>query len=74
MHVGQSLVAFFRAIGPFTGGTLVAWSLRNGLGFPLNHFFPFFVANGIGVFVLAASFKLPTRVNKAYREALADVQ
>jgi len=38
-----SIVALIRSLGPLTAGTLFGWSLNNGLGFPFNYYFAYFL-------------------------------
>jgi hypothetical protein len=41
--LAQTSAATMRFIAPLVGGTLWAWSLQNGLGFPFNNYLIFFV-------------------------------
>jgi apolipoprotein N-acyltransferase len=61
---GQSLVAMLRLFGPFSGSSLLSWSITNGLGFPLDHHFMFYVVSALLLLILGLSFLLPTTINE----------
>jgi MFS family permease len=67
--LGQSLVAFFRMIGPTIGGSLTSWSLQLEIGWHVNHFIPFLVLMILlfCLYVLTVA-KLPVRLNKPKQE------
>lgn len=50
--IGQSLAAVGRMTGPIAGGNLFAWSETNGMGWPLNFHFTFYM---IALVTLAGS-------------------
>jgi len=41
--LAQSTASLFRGIGPLSGGFMLSWSLSNGLDFPFDHYFTFFI-------------------------------
>jgi len=60
----QSLVAMLRLFGPFSGSSLLSWSITNELGFPFDHHFIFFVVGTLFLFMLGLSFGLPNTINE----------
>jgi hypothetical protein len=61
---GQSLVAMLRLFGPFSGSSLLSWSLTNNLGFPFDYHFMFFVVSSLLMLLLGLSFLLPNTINE----------
>ncbi|KAN0009059.1 hypothetical protein ACTFIU_008950 [Dictyostelium citrinum] len=62
--LGQSLVAATRTIAPTLGGTILSWSLTNGLPFPFNFFFVFILMGIVMLIPLITSkFFFPHSLN-----------
>jgi len=53
-----------RTFGPAFGGIIFAWSLTNGLSYPLDISFVFYVIGTLSLLQTAFAFKLPDRLNK----------
>jgi len=66
--LGQSLVALLRGIAPLTTGFLFSWSTTNGLSFPLNIYFMFFVQALCAGAILLYTIGLPLSLNKPKAE------
>jgi len=61
--MGQSTVSLSRGIGPLVGGFILSWSLSNGLDFPFDHYFSFFICS-FGLFCTTMiSFILPKSID-----------
>ena len=45
------------------GGSLLAWSLANGYGFPLNHYFSFFFLSAVFLLQFIMTLFLPPSIN-----------
>jgi len=54
----QTWGSLLRAIAPTVGSYVLAWSLTNGQGFPLNHYFTFFFIAFFGLICVALAFLL----------------
>jgi MFS family permease len=48
-----------RALAPFVGGNLLAWSVNNGLGFPLNHYLVFLLLSIVAAGNVGLTYALP---------------
>jgi hypothetical protein len=66
--LGQSLVAFLRAIGPYFGAMVLAWSFENGLPFPLNRYFIFCIMSLLCVINFVMTIGLPEELNRPKAE------
>jgi MFS family permease len=62
--LGQSTAALARTFGPAVGGILFAWSLTNGLSYPLDISFVFYLIGTLSLLQTVLAFKLPDRLNK----------
>eukprot|EP01006_Ploeotia_vitrea_P051581 TRINITY_DN67579_c5_g1_i1.p1 TRINITY_DN67579_c5_g1~~TRINITY_DN67579_c5_g1_i1.p1 ORF type:complete len:601 (-),score=265.06 TRINITY_DN67579_c5_g1_i1:759-2486(-) len=51
--IGQSQAALGRAIAPVLGGTMFAWSMTNGLSWPLNFHFCWYIFGAVGALTLS---------------------
>eukprot|EP01114_Cavostelium_apophysatum_P002428 TRINITY_DN1216_c0_g1_i1.p1 TRINITY_DN1216_c0_g1~~TRINITY_DN1216_c0_g1_i1.p1 ORF type:complete len:531 (+),score=102.18 TRINITY_DN1216_c0_g1_i1:165-1757(+) len=69
--LGQSMVALFRAFAPAFGASMLAWSFENGLSFPLNFFFTYWVTFLMALIPLFMSFYLPKTLNLPMNEVHA---
>ena len=68
--VSQSMVSLGRIVGTVSMSSLLAWSLNNGLPFPLNQYLPFYV---LAATLFTASFLslfVPRSVNAPREEAV----
>lgn len=54
-----ALSAPIKAIGPAVGGSLMAWSLSNGLSFPFNYYFTYLVLSVASLLVFASTAMYP---------------
>lgn len=61
-------MALLRAIGPFVGGNILAWSFANGLPFPVNYFFAFLICSLLALIPLLMTINLPLSLNKPKNE------
>ncbi|KAM9960428.1 hypothetical protein ACTFIW_009568 [Dictyostelium discoideum] len=67
--LGQSLVAATRTVAPTLGGTILSWSLTNGLPFPLNFFFPFILMSICTIIpIITSKFFFPLSLNSPINE------
>lgn len=64
----QSLVAFWRATGPFLGGSILAWSFGNGLSIPFDFHFTFFMLDFIAIIIFCISLKQSKNINIPQKE------
>ena len=53
---GMSAAALCRAAGPSAAGAIIAWSLTNGLSFPLNYWCSFITASAVYAAIVALTF------------------
>jgi len=67
--LGQSLVALLRGIGPVLAGFLFSWSTTNGLPFPMNIYFMFFIEAVLSIGILIFTLGLPLKINKPKAES-----
>ena len=63
--MGQSAASLARGVGPALASVAFAWSLTNGLPFPLNSYFIYLVIVTLAVTTLAISATLPKSVNRS---------
>ena len=66
--IGQSFVAFLRAIAPAASGILYAWSVGTGLAFPINYYFSFVAGSFVCLALIIWSFFLPASLDDPYEE------
>ncbi|KAM9983701.1 hypothetical protein ACTFIY_000409 [Dictyostelium cf. discoideum] len=67
--LSQSLVAATRTVAPTLGGTILSWSLTNGLPFPFNFFFPFILMSiCITIPIITSKFFFPLSLNSPIDE------
>jgi MFS family permease len=62
--LAMSVASVFKSVGPIVGGVIFAWSATNGLAFPLDHHFSFFL---VAVLTLMESYfisKMPKHLNR----------
>lgn len=64
----QSFASLLRSVGPFIGTSVFAWSLTNGLTWPLDHRFVFYIVAGMTVVVMTVALLLPRRLNSTPRQ------
>jgi len=61
--IAQSTASLMRGLGPLSGGFMLSWSLSNGLDFPFDHYFTFFIF-ALGLCVTSfVSFFLPKSID-----------
>jgi hypothetical protein len=65
----QAAASLFRAIGPISGGSIFAWSVGNGLSFPFDFHFVFFILAVIGGCNACLSFSFSQSINKPRSDA-----
>jgi len=61
--IAQSSASLCRGFGPLLGGIMLTWSLSNGIGFPFDHYFTFFVMGLSMLVMLGLSFLLTPAIN-----------
>jgi len=61
--VSQSGVALMRSFSPVISTTLISWTLTNGLPFPLDYHFTFFILSLNVLIYLCISFVTPKSIN-----------
>jgi len=59
----QSFASIARGLGPLLGGIMLTWSLSNGLSFPFDQYFVYFVLAFCLFIMLGISFLLDTTIN-----------
>lgn len=59
----QTLCSGMRAAAPTVGGSLLAWSLQNGLGMPFNQYFSFFFLSCSFLLQFLLTLLLPESIN-----------
>jgi len=64
----QSCMALSRIIAPTIGATIFTWSITNGIGFPFNSYFLYFLLSLIQFFIVLLSLLLSSRLNEKKRE------
>lgn len=62
--IGQSMASIGRTIGPSIGANIFAWSINNGLGWPLDFHFIFYILTFIGSFTSVLTLTLPSTIDK----------
>ena len=62
--IGQTFASLGRMIGPISGGSLFAWSETNGLGWPLNFHFTFYVIAAVSLAQLILAVRLPESISR----------
>lgn len=61
--MAQSVASLARGLGPLIGGLILSWSLSNGLKFPFDHYFSFFVWALLHFSCTALSLALPKSID-----------
>jgi len=64
----QTWTSLLRATAPSIGANMLAWSLTNNIGFPLNHYFSFLVISIIYFSNFALTFLLDKSINNRKEE------
>ncbi|KAL6049513.1 protein ZINC INDUCED FACILITATOR-LIKE 1-like [Balamuthia mandrillaris] len=67
--LGQSLASLGRTVGPTVAGVTFSWSLSNGIGFPFDFRFAYFVLALLCLFGVLISLVLPSTINVSFDEA-----
>ncbi|KAH3765945.1 transporter, major facilitator family protein [Pelomyxa schiedti] len=65
--IGQTVASIGRCVGPLSATVLFAWTLENGLGFPLDYRFSFIVTASIPLISLLLTIRLPKSLNYPYQ-------
>jgi hypothetical protein len=66
--IGQTCASLGRLSGPYLGSVLFAWSETNGLNWPFNQFFVFYLLAVMAVFIYQYSLYLPKSIQRRKRE------
>ncbi len=69
--IGQSFASFARFLGPYSGGTMFAWSETNKF-WPLNYHFVFLVIGIISIFNGIISYTLPNSIQKSKKQETSE--
>lgn len=64
--LGMTLGSLGKSIGPAVGSVIFAWTLTNGIGFPLDYHFIFYLGGLIAALVSLMTFWLPPSLEKSY--------
>jgi hypothetical protein len=57
------MLGLSRSLFIFSGGSLLAWSLQNGLGMPFNYYFSFFFISASFLLQFVLTLLLPSSIN-----------
>mmetsp|Transcript_29208 Transcript_29208/g.58294 ORF Transcript_29208/g.58294 Transcript_29208/m.58294 type:complete len:559 (-) Transcript_29208:23-1699(-) len=66
--IGQTCASIGRLSGPYLGSVLFAWSETNGLEWPFNQYFVFYVSAILAVMIYQYSLYLPRSIQRRKRE------
>ena len=69
--IGQSFASFARFLGPYSGGTMFAWSENNKF-WPLNYHFVFLFIGIISIFNGIISYTLPNSIQKSKKQETSE--
>jgi len=61
--IAQSTTSFARTLGPLLSGLALSWGMSNGIGFPFDQYFIFFVLGIVFVISVILSCILPPTIN-----------
>lgn len=67
--IGQSFASLARFLGPYSGGTMFAWSENNN-AWPLNYHFVFLVIGTLSIFNGIISQALPNSIQKSKKQEI----
>jgi hypothetical protein len=66
--IGQTFASLGRLLGPYFGASIFAWSENNGLKWPLNFHFCFYLLAVINIINYGISLQLPRSIQRRKRE------
>jgi len=66
--IGQTCASLGRMVGPYIASIIFAWSLNNGLTWPLNYNFIFYILSILAFINYRYSFLLPKSIQRRKRE------
>jgi len=61
--IAQSMTSFSRTLGPLLSGIALSWGMSNGLGFPFDQYFVFFVLGLVLLLSVILSCILPQTID-----------